>query len=459
MDETKAKVVFPAYGLILTRGSRYVAFNPQTFVAAEINSSAKLFLEILREPAEISKMVEEFKILTGMPNENAVKIQELLEKWEEDRLLEQYPLKSEGLEWQFNPQLAANPQAIYISLTSACNQSCVYCFNSASRSVQAEQGIGELNVSQWKKVFEEAKEIGFGQINFTGGEPLLSPNFKEVAAEAKSLGLQVKLLTNGTLIDEAWASWIIDNIDIVNISLDSSRPEEHDRVRGEGTFEKAISGIKQLIKMGHPSVIARPVVTRYNVYHLSELIDFIHYDLGCKIGPPTICVPNSLDELVGEESLLPELREYFDSIIRFTDKATSLVGHTPWEHPDLKYACRCGTGSVTLSIDPQGDIYPCQALHTPDMLSGNVLENSLGEIYNNSAVLKHIRTFPLDEIEECRDCSLVTVCGTGCRAIAHNLYGNLSAFNPLFCPLYKEASYERIWRWIDSQAQFSVVSI
>ncbi|GEM_PF-1480584 len=459
MDEARAKVVFPAYGIILTRGSRYVAFNPQTFVAAEINSSAKLFLEILREPAEIHKVVEEFKILTGMPKESASKIQKLLQKWEVDGLLEQHPLKREGLEWRFTPQLDANPQAIYISLTSECNQSCVYCFNSSSRSIQAENGKRELDAGQWKKVLEEAREIGFGQINFTGGEPLLSPHLKEVAEDAKALGFQVKLLTNGTLIDEEWTRWILNNIDIVNISLDSSRPEEHDRVRGEGTFIKAISGIKQLVRAGHPSVIARPVVTCCNVSNLSDLVDFLHFNLGCKIGPPTICVPNSLEELTGSEPLLPEFSEYFDSIVRFTDKAAMLAGHTPWEHPELKYACRCGTGAVTLSIDPQGDIYPCQALHTQDMFSGNVLEKSLKEIYFNSEVLNHIRTFALDSIEQCKDCSLVTVCGTGCRAIAHNLYGSLSSYNQLFCPLYKEASYERIWRWIDQQAQFSVVSI
>lgn len=459
MDKTKEKIIFPHYCLIHTRGDRHIAFNPQTFAVVEINASAKFILEILREPVRISDVVDQIKMLMDMPEERVIKIQKLLEKWKENGLLEAYPLKNQTLKWHFNPQISANPQAIYISLTSDCNQSCVYCFNADSRNTQTHHGKGELNAVQWKNVLQQAKKIGFGQINFTGGEPLLSPHLKEVAAEAKYLGLQTKLLTNGTLIDEEWAKWITQYIDIVNISLDSSKAFEHDIVRGQGTFDKTVLGIKQLIKNRHKSVIARPVVTRYNVLKLSELIDFIHNELKCSVGPPTIYVPNSIDESVGEESLLPGFNEYFEAIINFTDKASGVSGQPPWEHPDLKYACRCGTGSVTVSIDPQGDVYPCQALHDPKMLAGNVLEQSLVDIYKNSQVLNYIRTFPLDDIEKCKECNLITVCGTGCRAIAHNLYGDLSDHNGLFCNLYKEASFERIWRWVDSQAQISVVSI
>ena len=452
------QVIFPSYGILLQRDQRYVAFNPQTFVAVEINPSARLLLEALREPRMIGEFIEELRGLTGLPPERMAATAELLQKWLNDGLLESHPQERPGLEWRFNPDVGEGPQAVYISLTSACNQSCSYCFNAVSRQSQIENQI-ELTLEEWKRVLRELKALGFGQINFTGGEPLLSPNLKPLVEEAKRLGLQTKLLTNATLIDEDWARWMVDYVDMLNISLDGSDPAVHDVLRGSGTFEQVTEAIRCLVRLGHKAVVVRPVVSRYNVHHLTRLADFIHNDLGCKIGPPTIYVPNNLTEANAPDTLLPRFEDYFQTILEFTDYSATLVGRTPWEHPDLKYACRCGTGSTMLSLDSQGDVYPCQAFHSPQMLAGNVGRQSLAEIYQRSLVLKQLRELPLNTIEHCKDCPLVTVCGTGCRAIAHNLYGHLDAYNELFCPLYREASYERIWRWIDSSAQFSVISM
>ena len=58
----------------------------------------------------------------------------------------------------------------------------------------------ELTTEQWKDILRQAADLGALSVRFTGGEPLLRPDFAELYLFARRLGLQVMLFTNARLI-------------------------------------------------------------------------------------------------------------------------------------------------------------------------------------------------------------------------------------------------------------------
>ena len=78
-----------------------------------------------------------------------------------------------------------------------------------------------------------------------------------------------------------------------------------------------------------------------------------------------------------------------------------------------------------LSISETGDIYPCQLLHYPQFLIGNIHEDKISELYETSRVIKQCSEMVVDNIEGCSSCFLKYVCGGACRARAFHECGDI----------------------------------
>jgi radical SAM protein with 4Fe4S-binding SPASM domain len=143
------------------------------------------------------------------------------------------------------------------ALTYRCNERCKFCYASCGAEGQAaasgEDGKRELSTDEWKRVirmFKEEAKIPF--FSFTGGEPLLRPDLEELAAFARSLGLRVNLITNGSLASpERAASLKASGIDTAQVSLESPDADVHDSLCGvEGAWKRTIAGIAALRAAG-----------------------------------------------------------------------------------------------------------------------------------------------------------------------------------------------------------------
>jgi uncharacterized protein len=79
-----------------------------------------------------------------------------------------------------------------------------------------------------------------------------------------------------------------------------------------------------------------------------------------------------------------------------------------------------------ISIDPNGDLYPCEYLRT-DVAYGNILEMDLSEIRATTQYKHFIRMFLGNVPEECKQCEYYKLCGNGCPA--NRVKNNLVAFD------------------------------
>ena len=137
-----------------------------------------------------------------------------------------------------------------------------------------------LGLDRVKRLVDEAVELGFEHIFFTGGEPFILNEIYEMllysSARIPTTVLTNAMLLRGNRLQELCA--IANENLIVQVSLDGGRPEDHDAYRGEGTWEKTVEGIRLLQENGFRVRIGT-TETPVNSPHLDELCEF-HRSLG-----------------------------------------------------------------------------------------------------------------------------------------------------------------------------------
>lgn len=134
-------------------------------------------------------------------------------------------------------------------LTSRCNLDCRMCYvhNACSNSLREK----ELSTDQWKRIFEEAFDLGLIYATLTGGECLLRKDFKELYLYLWHKGVYVSVLTNGVLLDEEYISFFKQYMpNYIQISLYGSSEEGYKHVTGHYGFSKVVAAIQGLQREG-----------------------------------------------------------------------------------------------------------------------------------------------------------------------------------------------------------------
>jgi MoaA/NifB/PqqE/SkfB family radical SAM enzyme len=157
-----------------------------------------------------------------------------------------------------------------------CNLRCSYCL-AESTPATPRRALGLSNAQQ---LVDEAVELGFNEIFFTGGEPFILHDIYDMLAYS-SARAKTNVLTNAMLLRrkrlEKLLSVANDNL-VVQVSLDGGTPEHHDAYRGQGTWAKTVEGIRTLQAHGF-RVRLSTTATPANSAHLDKICEF-HQALG-----------------------------------------------------------------------------------------------------------------------------------------------------------------------------------
>jgi MoaA/NifB/PqqE/SkfB family radical SAM enzyme len=105
-----------------------------------------------------------------------------------------------------------------------------------------------------ERFYDEASEVGFAATAITGGEPFLRTDLGLIVDHiANRAGLAILLFTTGLYLERRMDE-VLPHIDAMIISLDSARPERHDRIRGvPGLYERMMRGVA-LVKERYPEL-------------------------------------------------------------------------------------------------------------------------------------------------------------------------------------------------------------
>src|SRR5271154_1472374 len=90
------------------------------------------------------------------------------------------------------------PFSLIAEITHRCPLHCLYCSN----PVQLQRAEEELTTEDWKRVFQQAAQLGVLHVHLTGGEPLARKDLSELIRAARAAGLYVNMITSGVGLSE-----------------------------------------------------------------------------------------------------------------------------------------------------------------------------------------------------------------------------------------------------------------
>lgn len=338
-------------------------------------------------------------------------------------------------------RLAKTPKTIELDITSKCNLRCSYCYYFSSTG---DTGL-DLPLNEWLIFFEECNRCAVMSIILAGGEPLFREDFKEVILGIVNNKMRFTILSNGTLINEDIVEFIksTKRCDSFQVSIDGPGPESHDKCRGEGSFEKALYGLKILLKHKMPANV-RVTVHKHNVYKLDEIAKFLLEDLGLPCFSTNsalhagLCRKSGADIQLSVEEYsyamekLLQLNKEYNGRLKATAGPQALAKQ--WisaenalregkdSLPGCGYLTSCGGVFEKCAVRSDGTITPCNQLNHIEL--GKINQASLSDIWTNHPELKRLRErrdIPLNSFEHCRDCKFIMYCRGGCPAGAYNL--------------------------------------
>ena len=145
------------------------------------------------------------------------------------------------------PMLGLDTLWLYVAGT-ICNLRCTHCFISCAPDNHSH---GMMTVEEARRHLDDARALGVREYYLTGGEPFMNRELLPILEATLRQG-PANVLTNGLFLDASTCRALRAIADAseysldVRVSLDGWGPEDHDRIRGSGTFRRAVQGIQTL---------------------------------------------------------------------------------------------------------------------------------------------------------------------------------------------------------------------
>jgi mycofactocin radical SAM maturase len=302
------------------------------------------------------------------------------------------------------------PICLTWELTYACNLACVHCLSSSGR-----RDPRELTTSEAKAVIDELERMQVFYVNIGGGEPTVRKDFWELVEYATAHHVGVKFSTNGSRIDAQRAKWLRGNDYVdVQISLDGATAPVNDAVRGQGSYDTAITAMGHLEGTGFKLSV---VITRENVSQL-DAFKAIADTYGAQLRL-TRLRPSGRGADVWD-TLHPthdQQRVVYDWLLEHGEEV--LTGdsffHLAAYGQTLPGLNLCGAGRVVCLIDPVGDVYACPFAIHETFLAGNVRSTGgFAHVWRHSALFAELRE--PQSGGACSSCGMYDACRGGCMA-------------------------------------------
>lgn len=159
-----------------------------------------------------------------------------------------------------------------IEVTTKCNLKCRNCFAHAEIIDH-----NHMAINQAKAIANEGIKIGYDSISLTGGEVLLWPHIFVFIAYLKEVGYKSILInSNFHLLSSDLCEKFIKYKDLITLSCSiNGFKEEHDHVRGAGSFETVKKGLKVALKYAL-RVLVYTVVNKRNLYDIPRFTQWIN---------------------------------------------------------------------------------------------------------------------------------------------------------------------------------------
>lgn len=335
------------------------------------------------------------------------------------------------------------PHTCIWEITRQCNLRCRHCGNDCG-----DRSTLELTAEEFHEVALDLARLGCHDVDVTGGEPLLHPQWDERCRDLATCGLRTALITNGTLLDDQRLQRALDvGISAFGISLDGMQAT-HDGIRarpghGPSPWAQAVAAIERALPRADTIVIT--AVNRRNLAELPVLREYLAklgvqrwqvqlvVPLGRAIigGEPFVIAPSDLESLTAFLALAradgktPRI-DVTDTIGYFTEREMGMRGTGK---PAVWTGCQAGLRAVAITYD--GRVRGCSMM-PPEFDAGDVHDEPFATIWNDVERFAYSTRFDAANLAgACGRCKVGPLCRAGCTTMAYWTTGSI--YNNPFC--------------------------
>jgi radical SAM protein with 4Fe4S-binding SPASM domain len=296
----------------------------------------------------------------------------------------------------------AAPFTVFIEPTNVCNFRCVMCPESFPDYQELAGYYQRMPMELYEKIVEDLRDLGrIKALKFYfEGEPLLHPELGKMIRIARLAGVadRTEVTSNASLLtDERCAELVQSGLDYIRISVYAVDEDGHRELTGSKlTPRQILENVRRLRtlreNMGSPTPV---IYAQYLHQSAAGEARFVETYSG-----------------VADELGVDYRHNWNGSDERKSELVT--IGYSP-DPQGVQNAFRFGKQACpepfyTLAVKANGDVSPCCIDWNGKLKVGNVLQNSLKDIWH-SAALRKIQRLHLakrrSEIPGCRDCTLI----------------------------------------------------
>jgi len=314
--------------------------------------------------------------------------------------------KPANVRLHFSSDALEFPITIYLKLTGACQLSCQFCS-------QAGMAVEYMDVSLAQKILDELKKLGVVYAYYSGGEPLLHPQIKEILSYGQRLGFRQLLVSNALMFNEEKYLDILPTVKVLGTSL-HGRPETHDALSEKAGTYATVTAALAKIKATRPDL---PVEINCTITPSNSCIDDIKF-------LAEYCCANGFNLAFARINDIGAGKTYKDDHL---NKALSVISDLVEQGYKIKVSnciapCivddryvyllhGCAAGFGIAAIEPNGDVKICPSAR---YALGNVCNQTFKRIWYNSELkcFRAMRWLPTF----CTSCKHILSCRGGCHA-------------------------------------------
>jgi radical SAM protein with 4Fe4S-binding SPASM domain len=303
------------------------------------------------------------------------------------------------------------PMQVSIEVTRRCPLECQHCYNNLPMGDQDARSR-EMTTEEHFRMLDELVEMGCIWLLYTGGEIFARKDFIEIYTYAKKKGFLITLFTNGTLINEKIADYLVEWPPFaIEITLYGRTRETYEALTQiPGSYDRCLRGIKLLRERGLPLKL-KTVATSINKHEITAMRQFAEEELGAEfkmdgqINPRIDCSQSPLAvRLTPEEVVTLDM-----SAPKGVSEYRRLAKHDMENPPSLSQGNTvyfCGGGMNSFAINAYGEMGIC-VISQQDTF--RVQESGLTRVWEES--LLNLRNRKRTRVTKCIECRIQSLCG------------------------------------------------
>ncbi|HEV3307404.1 MAG TPA: radical SAM protein [Candidatus Sulfotelmatobacter sp.] len=303
------------------------------------------------------------------------------------------------------------PMQVSIEVTRRCPLECQHCYNNLPMGDQ-EARRREMTTEEHFKMLDELVEMGTFWLIYTGGEIFARKDFLEIYSCAKKKGFLITLFTNGTLINEKIADYLVEWPPFaIEITLYGRTRETYEALTAiPGSYDRCLRGIRLLRERGLP-VKLKTVATTINKHEVSAMRQFAEEELGVEfkmdgqINPRIDCSQSPLAVRLSPEDVVALDMHAPKGVSEYRRLSKYELENPPnLAKNDTVYFC--GGGLNSFAINAYGEMGICVISQQETF---DIRRDGLEPAWEHS--LRELRARKRTRVTKCIQCRIQSLCG------------------------------------------------